>query len=438
MPNLVVVGAQWGDEGKGKVVDHLAQSANMVVRYQGGPNAGHTVCFRGREVVLHQLPVGVLTPRVKCVIGCGCVVDPYVLQEEFRSLSRLKISARGRLVIDARAHMIMPYHRTLDRLREEQAAGKRIGTTGRGIGPVYRDKVSRVGIRAADLLSEESFANKLGRNVAAANSVLMERYKADPISYRQLVKEYWRNTRGMVSMVRDGSLLIEKSLAGGKRVLFEGAQGVHLDIDLGTYPYVTSSSTGAWGVSSGTGISPVWLQEVVGVAKAYVTRVGMGPFPTEMKDADSELLRKLGAEYGATTGRPRRCGWFDAGLLRASVRYNKFAALVITKLDVFDSLDEMRICTGYRLDGRVVKEFDAAHADSLEPQFITMPGWREPTGDCRKYRELPPAARKYLKKIEDLVGCPIALVSVGPDRRQMVEMRTGALKWLKHGHRMAM
>ncbi len=433
MPNLVVVGAQWGDEGKGKVVDHLAQSADMVVRYQGGPNAGHTVCFRGREIILHQIPSGILTPGVKAVIGCGCVIDPYTLAEESAALRRLKISYGRRLLIDSRAHMILPYHRMLDTLQDKQRGKRRIGTTGRGIGPAYQDKLARVGIRAADLLHEDIFMDKLRRNVAAANFVLMDRYKADPISFKSLAEDYWKVTRPLARMVGDGSAVVEQELKKGTRVLFEGAQGVHLDLDLGTYPYVTTSSTGAWGVGPGVGISPLWLEQVVGVAKAYTTRVGMGPFPAEIEGSESEVLRKLGAEYGATTGRPRRCGWFDAGLLRASVRYNRFTALVVTKLDVLDSLEEIKVCTGYSLNGRRVREFDAAHAVELEPQYITMRGWRQPTGSCRKYRELPLGARRYLRKIEELVGCPIALISVGSDRTQMVEMKPGALKWLKSG-----
>jgi len=431
VPNLVVVGSQWGDEGKGKVVDHLAQTANLVVRYQGGPNAGHTVCFKGKRVILHQIPSGILTRGVKCVIGCGCVIDPYILQAELAALHKIRVSIGRRLVIDRRAHMILPYHRMLDQLRDGQAGKHRIGTTGRGIGPAYQDKIARVGIRAADLLSEEVFKGKLKRNVAATNFTLMERFRADPISFKSLAKEYWQVTRPLAKMIGDGSAIVEEKLSSGSRVLFEGAQGVHLDIDFGSYPYVTASSTGIWGVSPGVGISPLWLEQVVGVAKAYLTRVGMGPFPTELKGQDSEELRELGREYGATTGRPRRCGWFDAGLLRASVRYNRMRAFIITKLDVLDTLKELKICTGYSLNHRTVSEFDPVYAEELQPQYITMPGWRQPTGSCRRYRKLPLAARRYLRKIEELTGCPIAMVSVGKDRDQMIEMKPGVLNWLK-------
>ncbi|MFO7676323.1 MAG: adenylosuccinate synthase [bacterium] len=431
MANLTVVGAQWGDEGKGKVVDWLARSADVVVRFQGGPNAGHTVRVGGRETILHQVPSGVLTPGVRCVIGCGCVVDPETLAAELAALARSGVKARGRLTVDRRAHLIMPWHRQLDRLREEQAGRGRIGTTGRGIGPVYADKVSRVGIRAADLLDEDAFREKLKRNLAAANWLLMEKFRADPIPPRRLAAEFWQLTRPLAAMVGDGSVEVNAALAAGRRVLFEGAQGAHLDIDLGTYPYVTCSSTGVGGVAPGTGISPLWLSEAVGVVKAYTTRVGEGPFPTELAGPAGEELRRLGGEFGATTGRPRRCGWFDAGLVRASVRYNRFTALVVTKLDVLDSLDEIKVGVGYRLGRTRPAEFDPVRAADLEPVYEALPGWRAPTGACRAWRELPPPARRYLRRLEELAGCPVALVSVGSDRRAVVEARKGVLSWLK-------
>jgi adenylosuccinate synthase len=430
MPNLSVVGTQWGDEGKGKVVDYLAGSADMVVRYQGGPNAGHTVCVNGRETVLHQVPVGVLSRRARCVVGCGCVVDPFVLNSEVATLRRAGIPAARRIVVDARAHMITPCHRVLDGLRD---ARQGIGVTGRGIGPAYQDKVTRSGIRAGDLLDEGAFRERLKRNVAAANFLLMELYKAEPLSYQQIAAEYWTACRSLAAMVGDGSAAVERALCRGRRVLFEGAQGIHLDVDLGTYPYVTSSSTGVAGVAAGSGISPLWLEEAAGVAKAYTTRVGAGPFPTELDAGESEHLRRLGREFGATTGRPRRCGWFDAGLVRASVRYGRLSALVITKLDVLDSFETIRVGTGYALDGRRVAEFDPFHAASLQPRYVTLRGWREPTAGCRKYGDLPAAARRYIEKIEDLVECPVALVSVGSDRNQVVRVRPRKLRWLKSG-----
>jgi adenylosuccinate synthase len=431
MPNLVVVGAQWGDEGKGKVADYLAGSADLVARYQGGPNAGHTVCFDGRELTFHQVPSGILSPKTRCVIGAGCVVDPYVLNRELADLRRNKISPGARLLLDARAHMIMPYHRQLDRLREEQTGAGRIGTTGQGIGPAYGDKFARTGIRAEDLVSEETFREKLKRNVAAANFMLMERYKAEPLSFKKVAAEYWEATRTAAKMVGDGSRVIEDALQAGKRVLFEGAQGMHLDIDFGTYPFVTSSSTWAGGVAPGTGISPLWLEEALGISKAYATRVGMGPFPTELNPTDSENLRRLGHEYGSTTGRPRRCGWFDAPVIRASVRHNKFTALVITKLDVLDSFETIEVCTAYKLAGRNLDEFEPLHAAEVEPHYITMPGWRQPTSGCTSWRELPGPARRYITRLEELVNCPVAIVSTGKDRKQTIKVRPNKLKWLK-------
>jgi len=431
VPNLTVVGAQWGDEGKGKVVDYLARSAGMVVRFQGGPNAGHTVCVDRNTFTFHQIPSAILNPKANCVIGCGCVIDPYVFEHELAVLRKKKISPGQRLLVDCRAHMILPYHQQLDKLRDEQSARQRIGTTGRGIGPAYADKVNRAGIRAGDLLSEETFNDKLKHNVAAANFLLMDRYKAEPIPFKTTAHEYWQATRRIAKMVGDGSRVLEDALRRGERVLFEGAQGMHLDIDLGTYPYVTSSSTWAGGVAPGTGISPVWLEEVVGIAKAYTTRVGLGPFPTEMSDADGEQMRALGREFGATTGRPRRCGWFDAPVVRASVRHNRLQALVITKLDVLDSLEEVKVCHAYRFEGREVAEFDPFHAAELDPQYETMPGWREKTSGCRTFAELPVRARRYLAKLEELCGCPIAFVSVGSERSQTIPFKSNKLRWLR-------
>ncbi len=431
MPSLVVVGAQWGDEGKGKVVDFLSRDADIVVRFQGGPNAGHTVCWGRRELTFHQIPSGILHAGTKAVIGCGCVVDPYRLQEELHSLGKSQFWVRRRLLIDRRAHMILPYHRLLDRLQEEQLAEKKIGTTGQGIGPAYQDKFSRVGIRAGDLLDEDTFKEKLQRNVAAANFRLMEFYKAEPISLKELASEYWEITRPLVEMIGDGSRLIERALSQGRRVLFEGAQGTHLDIDLGTYPYVTTSSTVVAGAAVGSGISSLWLGEAVGVVKAYTTRVGAGPFPCEMDPTEAAVLRELGGEYGATTGRPRRCGWFDAGLVRAAVRYNRFNALVITKLDVLDSLAEIKLCVAYRHQGRRIKEFDPFIAGELEPEFITLPGWREKTTGRRSFKALPVPAKRYIEKVADLVDCPVALVSVGKERNEIIPVAERRLKWLR-------
>jgi adenylosuccinate synthase len=431
VPDLVVVGAQWGDEGKGKIADYLAGTADMVVRFQGGPNAGHTVCHAGQEFTFHQIPSGVLCPGTRCIIGCGCVLDPYVFNAELADLRKHKINPGRRLLVDARVHMILPYHRQLDQLREAQSARGRIGTTGRGIGPAYGDKFARTGIRAADLLDEDAFNDRLKLNVAAANFLLMDHYKAEPLSFKRVSREYWDATRAIAGMVGDASLVIEEGLKTGKRVLFEGAQGMHLDIDLGTYPYVTSSSTWAGGVPSGTGVSPVWITEVLGIAKAYTTRVGLGPFPTELGEADAENLRKLGHEYGATTGRPRRCGWFDAPVIRSSVRHNKLAGLVITKLDVLDSFEEIRVCRSYRAGGRLLGEFDPLRASELEPEYITMPGWRKSTERCEKWSDLPLAARRYVSKLEELCDCPVIIISTGKDRKQTINVKPNKLNWLR-------
>ncbi len=432
MPNLTVVGCQWGDEGKGKVVDHLSQKADLVARCQGGPNAGHTVCVGSRTIVLHQVPTGILTRGVDCVIGCGCVVDPYVYNEELAAVRKWRVPVGRRLYVDRRAHMILPHHRMLDQVRDEHAGKSRIGTTGRGIGPVYQDKYSRVGIRAEDLLFEDRFLDRFKRNLSSANFELMEKYKADPLPFKKTATDYWQATRGLARRVADASELVEQALAKGTKVLFEGAQGVQLDIDLGTYPFVTTSSTGAWGVPPGLGISPLWMEQVAGVAKAYTTRVGMGPFPSEMTEQDSSELRELGGEYGATTGRPRRCGWFDAALVRSSVRQNKAAALILTKLDILDSLKELKICVGYRHEGRTLNEYDASLAPELEPVYITMPGWHQPTGRSRKFAKLPRQARNYIRKIEDLCQVPVAMISVGSDRSAMVTgAKTGVLKWMR-------
>ncbi len=436
MPNLVVVGAQWGDEGKGKITDFLAQSADMVVRYQGGPNAGHTVCLEGRELTFHQVPSGITNPAAQCIIGCGCVIDPYVFNHELAELRRHKIRPGNRLAIDRRAHMILPYHRLLDKLQDSvgDASGQHtplLGTTGQGIGPAYRDKYSRTGIRAADLLSEETLAGKLKRNLAAANFLLMELYKAEPLSFKKLFADYWQATRTLARLTTDASSMIEAALRRGARVLFEGAQGMHLDIDLGTYPYVTSSSTWVGGVASGTGVSPLWLEQAVGIAKAYTTRVGRGPFPTELDPADADNIRKLGHEYGATTGRPRRCGWFDAPLVRAAVRHNRLSALIITKLDVLDSLPTVRLCHSYRLGNKTIDEFDPETAADLTPQYLDMEGWQTSTTLCRTWRELPVRARRYLTRLEELVGCPIAIVSTGKDRNQTIMVQPTKLAWLK-------
>ena len=430
MANLTVVGTQWGDEGKGKVVDFLSRRADLVVRFQGGPNAGHTVRFAGSEIVLHQIPCGILTPGVRCVIGCGCVVDPHVVEAEVADLCRIDVRVGRRVVLDYRAHLILPYHRSLDRLNEERSPRERIGTTGRGIGPVYQDKYGRTGLRAADLCDRPVFEQRLRASVRRVNPRLRQA-GVKPLAAGRLIEEYWEATRVIADWVGDGSAVVQEALEAGRSVLFEGAQGVHLDIDIGTYPYVTSSITWAGGVAPGTGVSPLWLDEVIGVAKAYMTRVGMGPFPTELTAADSKVLRELGAEFGATTGRPRRCGWFDAPLVKDAVRRNRLSAMVVTKLDVLDSMATLRLCVGYRHKGRRVSDFDPRRAGELEPVLVSMPGWQTPTTGCRRFRDLPLNARRYIRRIEAEIGCPVALVSVGGDRTATVTGRERKVRWLR-------
>ncbi|MGQ9678430.1 MAG: adenylosuccinate synthase [bacterium] len=432
MPNLVVIGTQWGDEGKGKVVDYLSRNANIVVRFQGGPNAGHTVCWGKHKLTFHQIPSGLLRPRTRGIIGCGCVVDPYRLEEELTLLKKSGNDVGHRLIVDRRAHLIFPYHKALDRLQEEQRAEKKIGTTGQGIGPAYQDKYARVGIRAGDLLNEDRFKEKLRRNVAAVNFQLMEFYQAEPISFKRLVVELGATVKNLMGMIGDGTLVLERALNAGRWILFEGAQGTHLDVNLGSYPFVTTSSTVVAGAATGSGISPLWFDEAAGVAKAYTTRVGAGPFPSELEPDEAALLRELGGEYGATTGRPRRCGWFDAGVVRAAVRYNRLSALILTKLDVLDSLKEIKFCVGYRHQGKLLKEFDPFIASECLPEYIVLPGWREKTSGCRTFRSLPSRAKKYIEKIAELVNCPVALVSVGSDRKAVVPVDTAKLRWLKN------
>lgn len=431
MASFAVVGLQWGDEGKGKVVDYLSESADVVVRYQGGPNAGHTVCFGDRRLTLHQVPSGMIHPQTLNIIGPGCVVDPGAVSRDLKSLRRVGVRTSRRLIVDRRAHLIMPYHRELDRRRDEQGGRQRIGTTGQGIGPAYVDKVARVGIRVVDLLDEEKFKEKFRRNASAANFLLMELHDSEPLPLKETMRAALESARFLTGMIGDGSARLESALRSGARVLFEGAQGTFLDLDMGTYPYVTSSSSSAAGVPAGAGISPLWLDEVVGVSKAYTTRVGEGPFPTEMAPADAEHLRTLGAEFGATTGRPRRCGWFDAPLVRAAVRYNGCRSLAITKLDILDSMAEIKVCTGYRVDGGHLPEFDSTRAGELVPVYETMPGWLAPTGNCRAWRELPLRARRYLDRLAELVECQVGLVSVGMDRAQTIVLDRRLAKWLR-------
>ena len=419
---VVVVGAQWGDEGKGKIVDVLAERADLVVRYQGGANAGHTVVKGEDEFVLHQIPSGILHTNTRCVIGNGVVLDPETLVSEMDSLRERGIDLADRLIVSDRAHLVLPYHKVLDRASEKR---QKIGTTGRGIGPTYEDKIGRRGIRAGDLRSLESTRERLARLVERVNRVLQVLEVEERVSLEEHETFVERMAHHLLPLVGDTSLLTFTALEEGRRVLLEGAQGALLDVDHGTYPFVTSSNTTAGGAAVGAGIGPTAIDAVLGVVKAYTTRVGNGPLPTETDGDDSARLRELGSEFGATTGRPRRCGWFDAVVVRYAARINGLTDLAVTKLDVLDTLPQIPVCTGYSVGGERIDHLPAGAdvLESVEPEFEILDGWCRPTGDARRMADLPPQARAYLDRIVDLVQIPIAYVSVGTRRDQIINVR---------------
>jgi adenylosuccinate synthase len=414
--HLCVVGIQWGDEGKGKIVDALTTSFDVVVRYQGGANAGHTVKVGDREFVFHLIPSGILQEGKVCMIGNGVVLDPRALIEELDQLRKHGIDHEHNLWISDRAHVVLPYHRVLDEAKEEARPGEKLGTTRRGIGPCYTDKASRQGIRMTDLIQAERFRSLLERNLAQKNAELVKLYGREPLSFPSIYEEYLGYAGRLRSRVRDISSLLRENEAAGKRLLFEGAQGSLLDVDLGTYPYVTSSNTSFLGLGAGTGFSPRRVGTVLGVTKAYSTRVGEGPFPTELRDSTGEMLRQVGGEYGATTGRPRRCGWLDMVAIRYAVEFGDIDALVITKLDILDGLDEIKVSTAYSERNEPVGRFPAFLDESLVPIYRTLPGWRTSISSCRRWADLPPRAKEYLQFIADESGCPIAMASVGKER----------------------
>ncbi|MEG6617254.1 adenylosuccinate synthase [Peptococcaceae bacterium 1198_IL3148] len=422
MSTVVLIGSQWGDEGKGKVTDFLAEKADLVVRFQGGNNAGHTVVVDDKEFKLHLIPSGILYSDKLCIIGNGVVIDPAVLKAELQSLIDRDVKI-AKLLIDKRAHVIMPYHRLLDEAEENsKAEGKKIGTTKRGIGPAYADKANRVGIRIADLIDDEQFAEVLKDNVAAKNKLFANYYQSPTVNYEQIYQDYKEFAELIKKHAADGHEVINDAIEDGKNVLFEGAQGTLLDLDFGTYPFVTSSHPIAAGACLGAGVGPTSINKVIGVAKAYTTRVGEGPFPTELHDQLGEKIRQQGAEFGTTTGRPRRCGWFDAVILRFSARINGLSYLAITKLDVLTGLPEIKICTGYQLNGELIKTFPASLKElaKCEPVYETMPGWQEDITQAQSIEELPQNAQNYLNRLSQLVKVPIALVSVGPKRSQTI------------------
>ncbi len=425
MSNVIVVGTQWGDEGKGKIIDYLMDKSDYAIRYQGGNNAGHTIITKGEPFILHLIPSGIFYPGKICIIGNGVVVDPKILLEEIDELRRRGIHVDNNLILSENAHLILPYHKLLDKAREKKEGARRIGTTGRGIGPAYMDKVARVGIRAIDLKNEKIFAELLKRNIEEKNEWFTRFYKLEPLSYEKILDEYLNYGRQIEKYIADTGLIINQAASSEKNILFEGAQGTLLDIDFGTYPYVTSSNASAGGACTGTGLSPTQIDRIIGVAKAYSTRVGEGPFPTEFPTEFAEMLREKGKEFGATTGRPRRCGWFDAVIVKHSVMINHLDGLAITKLDVLDDLKKMKICTGYKYRGTIYKNFpyELEVLEKGEPVYEEVDGWQTSTTGITAYNKLPSNARRYLEKLSKILKVDIYLISIGSKRKQTISLK---------------
>ena len=421
MANVVVIGAQWGDEGKGKITDLLSRSADIVVRYQGGVNAGHTVVVDGQTFKLHLIPSGILYPKTECIIGSGTVIDPKILIEELDMLVSLGVSTQN-LFISSSAHVTMPYHRLIDQASEVQRGVHKIGTTGRGIGPTYADKSERTGIRMLDLVDPDGLRKQVEWIVGHKNVILEKLYDLPPLDPDAVIAEYEGYAERLKPHVVDCSLTIYDAIQRRRNILFEGAQGTLLDLDHGTYPYVTSSNPVAGGACVGTGVGPTMIDRVIGVAKAYTTRVGEGPFPTELTNGIGEQLCDRGAEFGTTTGRQRRCGWFDAVIGRYAVRINGMDCIAITKLDVLDDIDEINVCVAYEINGQVCKDFptNARLFADCQPIYKTLPGWKQSTEDCRDLNDLPEAALNYLKFLADIMDVPIAIVSLGAGRDQTI------------------
>ena len=422
MANLVVIGSQWGDEGKGKIVDILAHDADVIVRFQGGSNAGHTVVTKKGTFVFHLIPSGILSKGKQCILGNGVVIDPGALIGELDLLQTQGIKAGKNFLISHRAHLIMPYHKAIDKAAEQAKGARRIGTTGKGIGPAYVDKMARVGIRVGDLLNPAIFRRKVEENLVEINSFLRHVYKAKGFSVGKICEEYDRYGERLRRHVTDDSLLINSAIENGQRVLFEGAQGAHLDVDLGTYPFVTSSHSCAGGACVGTGVGPTKIDAVLGVTKAYATRVGSGPFPTELSDGVGQGLQERGHEFGATTGRARRCGWLDAVVLRYAVRVNGCSSLAVTKLDVLDGVNEIKIATGYRYKGKLYREMpaDLETLNGCTPVYEVHPGWKASTTGVSTYKELPKEAKRYVARISEITDCPVDIISTGSHREHTI------------------
>lgn len=421
MPVVAVIGAQWGDEGKGKIVDLLAEKAGVVIRFSGGDNAGHTVVNPYGKFKLHIIPSGIFSLQTVCIIGNGVVVNPAVLIGEIDQLNQCGVNTT-KLLISDRAHLIMPYHLLLDRLEEESRAGKAIGTTGKGVGPAFADKVARSGIRIGDLLDKEVFLERLRFILDCKNTILTKVYGASPLSLDEVYGQYCQYGERLAAYIREVDTILEKALNQDELVILEGAQGTLLDPDFGTYPYTTSSSPLSGGSCLGAGISPTRLNHILGVFKAYCTRVGSGPMPTELKDETGDLIRERGHEYGTTTGRPRRCGWFDAVGARFSTRINGFTKLAITRLDILDALPRLQICIGYKLNGKTIDYFPSSITtlEECQPIYEELAGWQTPTSDIRQYEQLPLQARQYIARLEELLSCPASIISVGAGREQTI------------------
>lgn len=421
--NVVVLGTQWGDEGKGKIVDLLTDEANYVVRYQGGHNAGHTLVVEGKKQVLRLIPSGILRQNCTCVIGNGVVVSPEALMQEITELESKGVDVRSRMVISPACPLILPYHVAIDKSREAKLGKKAIGTTGRGIGPTYEDKVARRAVRVGDLFNMDEFAEKLKTVMEYHNFCLTNYYGVEAVSYEDVLESCKKYAKEILPMVKDVTSLLAKAREEGKKIMFEGAQGTFLDIDQGTYPYVTSSNTVAGGVSTGAGFGPRNIDYVIGIVKAYTTRVGGGPFPTELLDQDGEYLCQKGAEFGSVTGRKRRCGWFDGVAMRRSNQINSLTGLCLTKLDVLDGMKEVKLCVAYKKADGTVIDYSPLAADDyigLEPVYEVMPGWSESTFGVKSYDALPQNAKNYIKRLEEVAGVRIDVISTGPDREETI------------------
>jgi adenylosuccinate synthase len=425
MGNLVIIGAQWGDEGKGKIVDILARDANIVVRYQGGSNAGHTVINERGTYIFHLIPSGILYPGTTCVIGNGVVVDPGALIEEMDQLQTKGIKIGKNFAVSQRAHLILPYHKAIDRASEQSKGSRKIGTTGRGIGPSYADKMARIGIRMGDLLNQPLFRKKLEENLVEMNWFLERLHKVDTFQVDKVFDQFMGYAERLKSHIVDTTTMLNRAISRNKTVLFEGAQGTHLDVDFGTYPYVTSSSSAAGGACTGTGVGPTMIDAVMGIAKAYTTRVGSGPLPTELTDEVGQGLQERGREFGSTTGRARRCGWFDAVVVRHAAQVNGLSSLAVTKLDVLDGCKELKLCIGYKHGGKLYKDMpaDLDVLTNCEPVYQRMKGWTTSTTGATRYKQLPVEAKRYLARIEDLAQCRIDMISTGSKRAETIVLR---------------